>query len=247
MVDGARKRAERVSAHLASSVPGVEGVCLFGSVARGDEGEGSDIDLLVLGRDRGLTASGLRRSLPRSLRDDRIAVAYHTPETLDRYLVRWPRFGVHLRREGEVLFDRHGWLRDALDCERPVSTLEELRLQLLRLANYDSLDRFGDRFLFPLANMYSIGRTVAFALLAERGIFDFNQQSALEQLARLAPDHAADINAIARLRPFAELVQGHSVGLLPFSFEGSGRNVAAAREAIRRLVALSEHANELTH
>jgi predicted nucleotidyltransferase len=239
--------AERVSAHLAATVPSVEAVCLFGSVARGDEHQGSDIDLLVLGRDPQITASTLRRRLPSTLGGSHVSVAYHTPKTLARHLSRWSRFGVHLKVEGEILFDRHGLLRDALDSDSPVSTYEELRLQLLYLRSFDHLDRFGGRFLFPLAHLYAIGRTVVFALLAERGTFEFNQVRAFERLVDLAPEHAADVEEIAQLRPFAELTTGHEAYSVPFSFvDGAGARVAAARDAVRRLVALSQHADDLT-
>jgi predicted nucleotidyltransferase len=241
------REAERVSAHLASTVPTVEAVCLFGSVSRGDEHGGSDIDLLVLGRDPEITAAALRGGLPAMLDGGRVSVAYHTPETLERHLSRWSRFGVHLKAEGEILFDRHGLLRDALEVEGDVSTYEELRLQLLRLRSFDHLERFGGRYLFALAHLYGIGRAVVFALLAERGVFEFNQAQAFTRLADLAPEHVVEIERIAKLRPFAELTTGHEQSALPFGFlDGADKQVAAARDAIRGLVGLSEHADELT-
>jgi predicted nucleotidyltransferase len=238
--------AERIKAHLVATVPTVEAVCLFGSVARGDEHEGSDIDLLVLGKDPKLTASALRGGLPAELGAGRTSILYHTPETLARHLSHWSRFGVHLKEEGEILFDRHGLLRDELDSEGSVSTYEELRLQLLHLRSFDHLERFGGRFLFPLAHLYAIGRTVVFALLAERGIFEFNRERAFERLVDLTPEYSVEVEEIAQLRPFAELTAGHDAEALPFSFlQGASIRVAAAREGIRRLVALSQYADDL--
>ena len=239
-------QAERASSHLAGTVTAIEAICLFGSIARGDGHPGSDIDLLILGRDPKITASTLRQALPATLREDHISIAYHTPETLTQHLSRWSRFDVHLKREGEILFDRHGLMRNALDSNVSVSTYEELRLALLHLKSLDHLDRFGGRFLFPLARLYAIGRTVVFALLAERNAFEFNQERAFEQLADLVPARAADIIAISRLRPFAELAGGHDADPLPFSFvKRSCSHVATVRDAIRGLVTLSLYADDL--
>lgn len=244
----AHLEAERVSTHLAEAVPAVEAICLFGSVARGDERQGSDIDLLVLGSDPTLTVSRLRLALPERLSSGHLSVAYHTPDTLARHLTRWSRFGVHLKREGKILFDRHGLLKEVLDSESAVSTYEELRLQMLRLRSFDHLERFGGRFLFPLAHLYSIGRTVTFVLLAERDLFEFNQEHAFERLAGLTPERSTDIEEIARLRPFAELTTGQDAVALPFDFlHSASTHVAGTREAIRRLAGLSQHADDLTN
>ncbi|MDQ6614393.1 MAG: nucleotidyltransferase domain-containing protein [Actinomycetota bacterium] len=236
--------AENASAHLASSVDSIEGVCLFGSVARNDPGETSDIDLLILGSDPALTPGPLSQ-LVAGLYRDRISITYHTSDSLAEYLMRWSRFGVHLRTEGQILFDRHGHLRDALAADCPFSTRDELRLQLLHLATFEHLERFGGRFLFPLAHLYLIGRTVVFALLAERGIFEFNQERAFERLPRVVPDAGPDVEKVASLRPFSQLAQGRRPISLPFGFEDCAPDVAAARTAIRRLICLSEHADVL--
>jgi Nucleotidyltransferase domain len=242
-----RLEAQRVAAHLLAAVPTLEAVCLFGSVARGDAHAGSDIDLLVLGTDPALTASALRSGLPAGVGSEHVSILYHTPETLANHLDRWSRFGLHLKAEGEILVDRHSLLRAALAGEAPVSTYDELRMQLLHLRSFDHLERFGGRFLFVLAHLYAIGRTVAFALLAERGIFEFSQERAFERLASLTPGHAVEVEAIAQLRPFAELTTGHEADTLPFDFlQGASAHVAVARDAIRQLATLSEHADALT-
>ncbi len=241
-----RQAAESASAHLAASVEAVEGVCLFGSVARDDHRDASDIDLLVLGSDPELTAGRLVRLLSGSFHD-RISISYHTPDSLAKYLNRWSRFGVHLRTEGEILFDRHGHLQNALDVHSPFSTKDELGQQLLNLATFDHLERFGGRFLFPLAHLYGIGRTVVFALLAERGIFEFNQDRAFERLQTLVPEAYQDIDTVGSLRSFSQLVHGRQRTGLPFGFEDCATAVAAARDAIHRLIELSVHADVLAH
>jgi hypothetical protein len=168
-----------------------------------------------------------------------VVFAYHTPESLATYLRRWSRFGAHVRQEGEILFDRDGRLHDALEEDIPVSTLEEFAAQLRHLENYDDLKRFGGYFLLPLAHLYSIGRSVVFALLAERGILEFSQQQALRRLERELPAASHDARAIERLRPFHDRVSRRGAGALPFSPRDCSDEVAAARDSVRRLIARS--------
>lgn len=242
MADGLRDRAVEVGDHLAASVPGVNAICLYGSVARGEEREGSDIDLLVVGSDPTLTASELRKRLPGKLREEPVALAYHTPQSLGAYLHRWSRFAAHVRREGEVLFDSGGWLQQALAEEIPISTRDELAAQERHLENYDDLKRFGGYFLLPLAHLYSIGRGVIFALLAERGHLEFDQERAMSYLEGEAPEATEEIRLVARLRPFRERVARRGAGQLPFSPRDCEAEVARARDAIRGLIGLSQQA-----
>jgi predicted nucleotidyltransferase len=236
--------AERVAVSLRESVDGIEGVCLYGSVARGTAANKSDIDLIVLGSDPSLTRSQLRRGLPRDLRDLPMSLDYHTPTTLDRYLRNWSRFGAHLRTEGTVLFDLHGSLGNLLERDLPVSTVEELGVQRRHLSNYRHLERFGDQFLFPLAGLYRIGRTLAFVLLAERGELIYNANAAFALLAEHHPNRREEIGAVKRVKPFYDLVtqRGNSASL-PFEPVGCAGEVTVTRDAIERLLALSQERN----
>jgi predicted nucleotidyltransferase len=241
-----REQAMQVSHHLATAMPEVDGVCLYGSVARGDERATSDIDLLVVGRNPSLSASKLRQRLPEDLRDARVTFAYHTPDTLAAYLRRWSRFGAHVRQEGEILFDRDGQLHAALEQAIPVSTREELEAQARHLENYDELGRFGGHFLFPLAHLYSIGRSVIFALLAEREILEFDSARAMQRLAQELPAAADEIHAVARLRPFHERATGRGRLPLPFAPRDCEVEVADARSAIRALIGRSRLADAIS-
>lgn len=235
-----RDQAKAASEALAA-VPGIEGVCVFGSVARGQADVGSDIDLLVVGTDERFSPSILRSRLPTELQVARISLTYHTTESLDRYLHRWSRFGAHLRQEGWILHDARGELRRALAADIPVSTTEELAVQRRRLANYVHLERFGGRFLFPLAHLHRIGRTVVFAILAEHGILEFDRGRAFKALSKLYPDRTADVATIARLVPFYERVTRRTGddSSLPFDPVGCDAEVVRASDAIARLLALS--------
>jgi hypothetical protein len=240
MAQALREQAVQVSDHLVAAVPSVDAVCLYGSVARGDEHEGSDVDLLVLGSDPTLTPSRLREFVPSGVSSSRVMFTYHTPQTLALCLRRWSRFGAHVRREGEILFDRWGKLREALHEEVPVCTREELAAQLRHLRNFDDPSRFGGYFLFALARLYSVGRTVVFALLAEHGELEFDQRRAMTLLEQMLPEASDEISAIERLRPFQELVSGRGESCLPFSPRDCETELTDARDAVRKLIARSE-------
>jgi predicted nucleotidyltransferase len=235
-----RDQAEAASRALAA-VPGVTSVVIFGSVARGQATENSDIDLIVLGTDDHLTPSALRRSLPAALQAAPISLSYHTANSLEQYLRRWSRFAVHLRREGRILYDPNGELRRLLSVDIPVSTMQELRAQRRHLANYQHVERFGGRLLFPLAHLYRIGRATVYAILAEGGTLEFDRKEAFRAIAELHPAWAPDIAAISELAPFYERVRSRS-SASPLPFEPIGHQAEArfvhAREAIARLAAL---------
>jgi predicted nucleotidyltransferase len=230
----------KAAAKVLAAVPGVQGVCVFGSVARGRPRVGSDIDLLVLGADERLSPSMLLRQMPAELRTAQLSLAYHTAGSLDRHLHRWSRFGAHLRREGWILYDPLGELRRALATDIPVSTAEEIAVQRRHLNNYTHLERFGGRFMFTLTHLYRIGRTVVFAILAEHGTLEFDRERAFRAVMELHPDRVADAAAIARLAPFYERATRRlGDGILPFDPVGCEAEVIQAREAITRLLALS--------
>lgn len=240
------ERANRVSQALVLSVPDLLGVCLYGSVARGTATEASDIDILVVARDTDLTPSDVVCRLPTSLRAGPLSLACHTPDSLDRYLQRWSRFAAHLRREGRVLFERDATLTSRLEREAPISTREELRAQRRHLRNYEHPERFGNRFLFPLATLYRIGRATTFVILAERDILTFDADQAFNDLCDLHPNRVEDVNRIRRLKPFYDLVTRRGAAAkLPFEPIDCADELVQARQAIERLIALTRRRDDL--
>jgi hypothetical protein len=232
-----RDRADRAVERIESSLPEVEGICLFGSVARADSHGSSDIDLLVVGRRRDITSAEVRR-----LASDPLASAtYHTPESLQRHLAMWSRFGVHLRDEGVLLVDPTGTVSDLLGEVRYETKPDEILLQRRQLAHFDDLDRFGGRYLFALARLYSVARTIVYALLAENGSFVFNPRRAFAELVETHPQAAGDISEVAGLSAFFYTTQGRPDVPLPFPPEGCRERVAAARDASGRLAQLSRY------
>lgn len=235
-----REHARAAAQALAVRVD-VEAICVFGSVARGEAKADSDIDLLVVGVDDTVTPSKLLNSLPSDVRDSQVFVTYHTFDSLKRYVDRWSRFRAHLRLEGWVLYDRTGELKRILDGQAPISPRCELATMRRSLVALLHLERFGGRFLFPLAQLYRVGRTVAFATLASCNILEFDRRRAFSKLAELHPTCAQDLATITRLAPFYDYVNGRGDKEdLPFNPVGCESEVVGARNAISRLLDFAE-------
>jgi hypothetical protein len=197
------KRDQAVTAANAlMAANGVTGVCVFGSVARGQAGTDSDIDILVLGIDPEIKPSELYKIVPANVNDAGLSLIYFTPERLSEHLRHSFLFGSHLKQDGWIIHDFNGALTRLIKNEYKILPGEEVRRQRRLLRGLRHTDRFGGRFLFPLSHVYRIGRTVTYAQLAERGIFEFDQDAAFEKLAEVMPQWADAISTIERLAPF---------------------------------------------
>jgi predicted nucleotidyltransferase len=234
-------RAAEVTQALVGEFPQVSGVCLFGSVARGDEDELSDIDLFVVGDDPALRPSIIRKRLRLKNRPPKISIVYHTPETLDRYVKGGSRFIVHLQLEGKVLYDTDGLLTD-IQRQPPLTTSvkPEVDGQLKRLELFDRPERFNGNFLFPLTHVYASGKAIVMAILADNRIYEFNREAAFDAFAARFPDSGPDIARLRRLAPFSALVTKGAEVELPFSYHDCDQELAAVVAAIRRLARFSD-------
>jgi predicted nucleotidyltransferase len=233
-----RDQADQVADTLIDEFPQVSGVCLYGSVARGDAGPGSDLDLLVVGEDPDLRPSSMRRALRLSERAPRVSIVYHTPETLHRYIETGSRFLLHVQLEGEVLYDGSGLLRD-LKQRPPIKgpIRAEVDGQLRRLRVYEDPARYNGNFLFPLSHIFAIGKAILMAILSENEIYEFDRDRAFDAFAERFPLAAADVETLRRLTPFYALVSKGIEEELPFSYHRCEADVAAAIAAVRRLAA----------
>jgi predicted nucleotidyltransferase len=233
-----RSVAALATARLAAARD-IDAVLLYGSVARGDAAAGSDIDLLVIGQDRGQTIAELRRRVGSADPDRRVSFVFHTRQSFADLVHDGSRFLVHLRREGEVLLDRTGDVTEFLAGPwRPVSVEIEIAMELERLANYDRPEIFGGQFLFPLAHVFTIGKAIVMARLADEGHFEFNRRRAFEAFASRHPDLASDVALVAGLEPFVARTRRRESDL-PFpptgdaAMEGLHNGVAAIRRLAR--------------
>lgn len=229
-------RAIEVTEALVGEFPEVSGVCLFGSVARGDDDERSDIDLFVVGHNPELRPSVIRKRLHLKNSPPKVSIIYHTPETLERYLEGGSRFIVHLQLEGKVLYDEEGLLGQ-IQRQPPLKTSAraEIEGQLKRLEAFDEPVRFNGNFLFPLTHVFASGKAIVMAILADNEIYEFNREAAFDAFVGRFPESRDDVATLRRLAPFAALVTKRAEGELPFSYYDCDEELTDAVAAVRRL------------
>ncbi len=237
MASALHEKAKTIADRLAERVPAVEGVRLFGSVARGDTEESSDIDLLVVGSDPSLTPVDLLEKLPEPLRAAPLSLLYYSAAELEDLYEQGDLFVLHILTEGQTLLDR----ADVFDRLRHeprdlrLTIRAGLELELSRLRPYEDLTRFNDNFLFCLSHLYAIAKSVVMLDLAKEGILEFNRAKAFKALRDLHPEHAEELDRLSSLEPFYRLVTGRRREALPFSYIGARRETESAIRAIRTL------------
>ena len=185
-------------------MPSIEAICLFGSVARGDVNDWSDIDLMVVGSDDQVTRRDLMEALPPQLREPSLSLLYYGADDFDRLRQR-SLFVEHFRQEG-IVPARQNRSSDR-GARQSVGRHPEHRQgassgRAQRFEPYEHLERFSDNLLFCLSHLYAIGKSIAILQLAKEGVFEFNRELAFQKLRTIAPDKADDLDTIARLRPF---------------------------------------------
>ena len=226
--------ARAISDKLVQSFPPIEGVILCGSVARADADEWSDIDLVLIGSDRDLTAGRMREALGDL--SNRVSLIYYSDEAFEEQYQGRTLFIKHLQKEGVILYDRSGKLKTMLGKPLPfVDISEGLRAHRARLALYSDARRFNNNFLFCFSHLYSIGKGVVMLALANEGMLEFNREAAFHRFASLNPDLAEETRKIEQLRPFYCLVTGRRPEPLPFSYQAAGRQMQEVVQAIETL------------
>jgi predicted nucleotidyltransferase len=227
-----RRTAERVAGILLE-LPDVEAVCLYGSVARGDDESTSDIDLLVLGSEAVARQDALA-ALPEDIPGELLSINCKTRAQLEGVFQQNPSFALHLVIEGVVLGDRTGFLGRLLSQPVRSVTGDDVRRAVRRLDQYDDLSRFNDDFLCCFSDLYMTGRlVVTLSLLKDRiPIFGPRGFAAWRQLH---PAHSDQVTVIAQLAPFMLLARRGRVQPLPFSPHGSSQEVARAVAALRSI------------
>jgi predicted nucleotidyltransferase len=235
MPNSLREAATEFSNRVVENFPTISAICLYGSVARGDDDELSDIDLLILGDDPNLSPSVIRKRIGGGERD-RVSIVYHTADTFEDFVTSQNRFLVHIQKEGEVLHDSSGTLRK-IQNKPPMKGLvaEEIEGQIDRLRIYEEPSRFNGNYLFPLSHIYSIGKGVVMAILAENEIFEFRRDQAMSAFVEQFPDAELDVLTVRALAPFYAVVSKRAPVELPFAPYGSEAEMVEAVAAVRRL------------
>ena len=232
--------AQELASLLVKRYPGIDAVLLFGSVARGDANEWSDIDLMVTSSDPNLTPEQLQQVL--SERDEKVSLVYYPTSGFRKLYDERALFIAHLKKEGVVLYDRLDLLKTVLT--RPfvpvVDVAEGVKAHRARLAPYTDPRRFNNNFLFCLSHLYSIGKGVIMLGLAKHGMLEFNREEAFRRFAILNPDLAKETEKVAQLRPFYRLVTCRQPEPLPFSYHSAGAEMQEAVSAIETLARRAE-------
>jgi predicted nucleotidyltransferase len=241
---GQLRECARSIAQALASLPAVEAVCLFGSVARGNLHEASDIDLLVVSSDNELSPAKLHRMLPNELRHVKLSLAYYTLDEVRKILATGSPFGVHLLREARILYDRDGILHSLLrghSSGAEISVKKELDARLAQLTVYDDLAIFRGNFLFALSHLYAVAKSIVILALVVAGTPEFDREAAFARFVDRYPEMASEVDTISRLRPFYMLVtHDQPLEQPPFSHHGAEHEVHVAVSAIRRLAGVQE-------
>lgn len=110
-----------------------------------------------------------------------------------------------------------------------------------RIELYDDLDWCQGLYLYCLADCYSTGRAAAYALLGQRGVFEFSARKALARVADEWPDLRPATECIARLRPFFVLADRDVHEPLPFPYRDRRPKAEAAVGAAHELIGALKH------
>jgi predicted nucleotidyltransferase len=230
------RQAQAIARFIRRICPGIDAICVYGSVARGDATEWSDIDFLVLGSDPRITPERLIKALSRR-RAHRVSLIYYPTSVFRELYKSRALFIAHVRQEGRLLYDRAGVLANvfAQPFVPNVDVAEGVRTHLARLRPYDDTTRFGGNFLFCLSHLYSIAKGIIMLGLASKGLFEFNREAAFQAFQRLHPDLEQEIARVFALRPFYNLVTGRRPEPLPYPYHDADRQTREVVADIRTL------------
>jgi predicted nucleotidyltransferase len=237
-VDPVAWRVE-IASELASALHSVDrdgAVILFGSSARGDATEHSDLDLLVISTHRGGTEAA--RELSREVRSMRVSLLTHTWSSFARLRHDDWLFVRHLSEEAVALWDPHGEFGRRSEVAYPGdrAVTDQIRQHSQGLTQLSDVERYGGDFLFPLAGVYALAKRIAMLANSRRGVSIFDRERALLACGDLFPAAAEDLSALRRLAPFYALTRGIRSMHTPFSSDDAGPILLEHTAALVRVV-----------
>ncbi len=156
----------------------VESICVFGSAARQTNDLLSDKDVLIVCSD-----SQRRRSLAKSWEQRGWSAAAYAPSQITGMIRHGSLFIQHLKREGKILSDNGGWLRQHLAEAAPKSTykIDQLRsIDLIRPVERLGSYRWEGLLAADLAFVFF--RNFGIYGLAERRVYEFDYFQVIEFL-----------------------------------------------------------------
>lgn len=231
----AEARIEQLVAHL----PGVDVAILYGSRARGNATDDSDVDVLLIADDSSSTID-LRRWLTegRSLIGSPMSISIWRQRDLCREQSVRPAFVAHLRDEGRLV---HRKSESAARLTLEILSMAATRSALEREADgrataaLSSLSyrRLNRSYVSALARVYSAAKGVSMARLASIGEPDYDWRHTFDTFSEVWPSARDAAITLKSLRPFYEHVRGTAFLTLcsrPENFEIVRRSGAALQE-----------------
>lgn len=239
---GALGTAQRIAEALRGSSAAVVAVCVYGSVARGEAGRWSDLDMLVVGTDPDLSGARLAKLLPEEARTPRLSLMYRTTDALEELLRSGDSFGLHLRAEAVVLWETDASFTSLLRATEPGPDGEgdvgaEMALELAKLHDLEEVDQYNGLYHFAGAQLFSVGKSVVILRLLREGSRVFDRRRAFRLLAEQHPELSAELSAIERLEPNWRSASRRLPRRARHPRELSGSDVTAAVMAIRAIAA----------
>jgi predicted nucleotidyltransferase len=205
---------DRLAAEIAADlgkVEGVDAVHLYGSVARGEASVGSDIDLLVIVAERGVSrvVIGECRSYDRL----RVRANVQSWQQLKSQRLDWS-FLRHLTAEGRTLHGDPRQVREALSRQHP--TDRDIRRQIAGhasfLERFDDLDIYAGRFFFSAAHLYRVAKSVVILGNARARLYEFDRGRAFLRFKRRHPRATDSVATVYRLEPYYLCADGRPGG-----------------------------------
>lgn len=225
-------RAESLVGPLAKHT-GVEGIVLYGSVARGDDESHSDVDILVLCST--LRKRPLLEALNSSVQDfgGNLSLTLYTRREL-QFLARVRSlFLLHLSRESITLLDRSGgFLQSLLKNFTPkASYAEDFEKALDLLEPLQTVVHGTPNQCHRLTHAYSLYRVFGVYLLAEKGVYEFSKQRMSENLCVHYPSASPAVHTLSPLRAMNNSFfsrSGQLGEMLPWARQGNIRTYISA-------------------
>lgn len=230
--------AQLIADELISHPEAVVGVALFGSVARRQDHDNSDIDLLVLVSRPGMGARTLRTFLPANAASQRVSLACYTEFMLWDGMRTHASLALHLKLEAAILADTGRRLATIIQTPVDMHQAADAEIAALRssLESLRELRQYNGDYLFLLSRLYRISRSLVYACLARLGIAEFDTSTAFAVLSEHQQELAPSLQVLERLRPFSDMTSEAPASVLPFS-RGAHEAAAHALQAALKLAA----------
>lgn len=228
--------AEKAARSLADGLSTIEGVLLFGSVARGNPRSHSDIDLMVV------SSASLCSADTRVLLQEfpRVSLITHTWDSLRRAQTEDWSFFVHLREEGELLFGDGQLLKELAKAKCPSAEGWRAPLceELESLSRLDDLSIFGGNYGFALAHIFASARYTCMLDNTAAGEIAFDRDTAFDVFSQRHCDLVDEVACVRKVWPFQARRQGRNVELpfAPENVEMTANALTSAQQILRSTI-----------